>query len=88
MYRCNYCPKSYVWEEGLRRHIKTKHIDSQQVKPNNVNHTDHFDTQHDLQPMDCNGQRQCLQISRKPITFQHPFTMTMSGPTGSGKPCY
>ena len=29
--------------------------------------------------------RQALQISRKPITFQHPFTMAMSGPTVSGK---
>ena len=26
-----------------------------------------------------------LQMSTTPMVFQHPFTMTLSGPTGSGK---
>jgi len=35
--------------------------------------------------MSTTGRSTVLRLSDKPIEFQHPFTMTISGPTGSGK---
>ena len=77
MYRCNYCPKSYVWEDSLSRHIKNKHTAIQPMQ--------YSEELTMARPTGMDQAGQALHISRKPITFQHPFTMTMSGPTGSGK---
>ena len=75
MYQCNMCLKSYIWEDGLRRHMKTKHTmertSNPEINPENQS--------------SCESSKQSLTISNKPIIFQHPFTMTISGPTGSGK---
>ena len=59
----------------MNRHVKNKHSSETSVDaPNDKGQRRNDD-----------GQRQCLQISTKPIVFQHPFTMTVTGPTGSGK---
>ena len=30
MYQCSHCPKGYIWEDSLKRHIKNKHMISTQ----------------------------------------------------------
>ena len=80
MYQCSYCQRSYVWEDGLRRHIKTKHT----LLPNDVKFTNATIYRNGM-TKSCEFTSHTLEISHKPIVFQHPFTMTISGPTGSGK---
>ena len=72
MYKCQECTKTYDWPDNLKRHITIKH------NTNNVEHAE-------AAPAKRLKMQYPLRLSSAPVTFQHPFTMTISGPTSSGK---
>ena len=73
MYTCQQCTKTFHWPGDLKRHITIKHSTT------NVEHAE-------AAPAKRLKMQNPLQLSSTPVTFQHPFTMTISGPTSSGKP--
>jgi len=76
MYKCQQCTKTFHWPGDLKRHITIKHTTTnveQAIMEASETPAKRLKMQHPL------------QLSSTPITFQHPFTMTISGPTSSGK---
>ena len=77
MYSCHLCSKSYGRPQEVRRHVIEKHWQraSQMSVPNQV----------PLVPPQVVPPTVSPQVPAVDLTFKHPFTMTVAGPTSCGK---
>ena len=69
MYTCEESTNVYSWPDSLRRHVKAKHVK--------------FVKGFDSSDLKSSGSLQLYDGRNH--NFHHPFTMTLSGPTGIGK---
>ena len=81
MYPCTYCEKTYAWPSDLKRHVRHKHILKPMAPAAAPAAAPATPAAAPAAPAAAPG----LALSNKSFQFQHPFIMTISGPTGSGK---
>ena len=87
MYPCTYCEKTYAWPSDLKRHVRHKHILKPMAAAAAAAAAAPAPAAAAAAPAAAAAAAAApgLALSNKSLQFQHPFTMTISGPTGSGK---
>lgn len=89
MLYCERCHKTYQWPDSLKRHMQIKHSDhipSPMPIAQNAGHDADGPIQQPSLPKMADPIRSDVpSLVNTPMPFLHPFTMVVSGPTGSGK---